>query len=331
MVAKKIVVGVLFAVLLSAGSFIYILNTAVEKAENTTVIEEKQTNSPNKQAPIKQAPKKVFDLYSNSLYELPLTAIVDISLMPLELKKEVDSLLEKAQGFYLLKYYENEKKVFIILQNSISSIDTFSRHNLEFVELSINDDNEIRKTVFSPAFKGDVDEINNVSCGLYPQNESWEMDKSSEIIKPLKHNVYDEKGKIKFSEFWNYDDKKEVKYQIKNSSKKVISILKEYSQGEMGLRKEHLFYDNEGQLILSLTINYEGANITRVMYYDSHNIEESISVFTEYSDGLKTKEEIYDNNYRLLKTINSEYIDTERLKIQVLNPDSEIIKEISNN
>ena len=157
----------------------------------------------------------------------------------------------------------------------------------------------------------------------------WFFDKSDDLNKPTKHIVYDEKGKVKFTEYWNYNEKEDIKYQIKNSSKKVISILKESQDNDSNFRKEHIFYDNEGNITISLTINYDGADISRFTYFNSHDMVDSMSIISEYQDGNKIKEMIYNEKYEIINTINSTYKDFERIELQILDSENNEIAKLS--
>lgn len=116
---------------------------------------------------------------------------------------------------------------------------------------------------------------------------------------------------------------------MKDSHKKVVSILKETQDNDANLRREHIFYDNEGKTTMSLTVNYDGANISRLTYYNSHDKIDSVSILSEYSEGNKVKELIYNEDYELINTAIAEYIDSTRKKIQVLDKDGNEILKIS--
>lgn len=264
--------------------------------------------------------KKTYDLYSSSAYDLPLFSIVEISKLPNTIKIVVDKLLEASQGFYLLR--KDDDKILIILQNPVNTSNTFSRHDLQFVEI----DSDGKLTYHNAGYQGIEGETFNI---IEQTNEEWLFDESTEPHKPLKHTVYNEKGKVKFTELWNYDETEPIKYQMKDSHKKVVSILKESQDNDSNLRKEHVFYDNEGNTKMSLTVNYDGANISRVTFYNAHESIDSISVISEYENGLKTKELIYNESYELINRIISEYIDGERKKIKVFNNEDILISEIS--
>ena len=329
MVARKIVVGISCAALLSAVAFFCLLDDS-KKALETSQVEQPKKVVSQKVAPQPAKPKhRIADMYNSTVYDLPLYSIYEISNMPTVLKSEVDKVLEEAQGLYLLKYNKDEQKVFMILQNQITSADAFPRHNLEFMELYLNsEDGKVLKNLYSPAYIGIPNEAFLATYEIYNSDEAWELDKKAEVTRPLKHTVFDQRGKIKNVELWNYDEDKEIKYQLKGSSKNVLSILKEYRQGDDGLRKEHLFYNSDGALMLSLSINFEGANITRMMYFDKHNTEESASIIAHYFNGMKVKEEVYGNDYKLLNTVEAEYSEAQRTKIKIYDSEGKLLDEI---
>lgn len=280
---------------------------------------ELQTQQEN--LPIKEVAKKVepvvpktnekkYDLYSATPYDLPLYSIAEIAKLSPDVKKSVDKILEEAQGFYWLK--KDNDKLFIILQNPVLNSDTFQRHGLQFAEVDMNGNIHYHTAGYS-GIEGEVaNSINDKT------DDNWIFDDSTEIVRPLKHIVYDESGKVKFSEIWNYDDKESVKYEMQDSDEKVISILKEYQDNDSNLRREHVFYDNNGKTTMSLSINYDGANISRMIFYNSHDSIDSVSIVSEYSDGLKIKEQIYNEDYELINTVTSSYKDGVRQTVDVI-------------
>lgn len=326
--AKKIVVGISCAALVAAAGLICLLNLK-EDVKTTEATYKKEVQNQAVSPVVKKQTHKIADMYNSTVYDIPLYSIVQISEMPKALKEAADKALEEAQGLYLLKYNQDEQKVFMILQNQLSITDAFPRHNLEFMELYLNsEDGKVLKNMYSPAYMGQGNESFFAVYSVHGPDEAWELDKNVSVTRPLKHTYFDQKGKIKNQEIWNYDESKDIKYQFKSGNKKVISMLKESKQGDSGLRKEHLFYDSDGNLMLSLSVNYDGANVTRLMYFDKHNMDESMSIVTHYVDGMKVKEEIFGNDYKLKNIIEAEYQDGERKRIKSLNLDGEVITEI---
>jgi hypothetical protein len=80
---------------------------------------------------------------------------------------------------------------------------------------------------------------------------------------------------------------------------------------------------------MSLTINYDNANISRFTYYNSLDKDNSVSIISEYADGTKIKEQIYDANYALIRTFIAKYSDSYRTEIQTLDSEGKMISKIS--
>ena len=315
MTLKKILLFLFFViVLIGVGySFSFIFNKN-EKTDEVVDVQKKVPVSTKKivQQPITKEEK--VDLYSESLYDIPLISISEISKLPKDKKAIVDNLLEKSQGFYYLKLIDD--KIFVILQNPVNSTNIFSRHDLQFAEIL-----EDGKIIYHNAgyFGYEGEHLSNNA------DDVWTFDESTEIKRPLKHVVYDEKGKIKFTETWSYTPEDEIKYIMKDSHNKEVSILKESQDNESNYRKEHIFYDNDSRIKMSLTVNYDGANITRMTFFNSHDLVDSVSIFSDYVDGVKTRESVYNEKYELLYTVIPTYNDEVRSKLTVLNAKGEEI------
>lgn len=313
MVNKKVVTTLCLALSIS------FVCTGCFKKKDTLQINEniKETNVSKVVQP--KSVEKKYDLYSTTPYDLPLFSIVEISKLPASVKSTIDKILEEAQGFYFLR---NEPDgVLIIMQNPIKQGDVYSRHDLQFAKI-MPDGTVI---YHSAGYSGIDGETNSDTT----KDNSWIYDEKSEIKRPLKHIAYDEKGKIKFTEIWNYEEQEPVKYQMKDAKKRTVSILKEFQDTDTEYRREHVFYDTEGNTIMSFSVNYEGANISRLNFYNSHELIDSVSILSEYSDGLKTKELIYNDSYELVNTVLSEYTNDERKNIKLLDKDGNEICKIS--
>lgn len=291
-----------------------------EKAQSTLASEQEQKQISSKPELKPIVVEKKYDLYSNTPYDLPLYSIQEISKLPSVVKESVDKLLDASQGFYLLKV--NEDNVLVILQNPVNILETYPRHELQFVEI----DMQGKVKYHTAGYVGVDGEIAN---SIEQKDDLWLFDETVEPHRPLKHTTYDEKGKIKFVESWSYDENESIKYQMKDSHKKVVSILKESQDNDSNYRREHVFYDNDGNIKMSLTVNYEGANISRVTFYNSHDSIDSISIISEYIDGLKVKESIYNESYTLVNTVTSEYQDGERKAIKLFDSEGKELNKIS--
>ena len=271
---------------------------------------------------VKKTPSKIeYDLYSSSLYDLPLFSIVEISKMPKALKNKIDSLLEASQGFYFLK--QDEDDVFIILQNPAVHAKVFQRHDLQFAKISSNGETTFHNAGYA-GIDGEVfTSLNN------PLGEEWIFDETTETKRPLSHRVFDENNKVKFTEIWNYDDNISIKYAMKDADEKIVSILKESQNDDSNLRKEHIFYDNNGKITMSLTVNYDGPNISHLTFYNSHDSIDSVSLINKYENGLKIQESIYNENYELINVAESTYLNGERKVIKILDSEHNEIDRIS--
>ena len=264
--------------------------------------------------------EKITDLYSSTPYDIPLFSVVEISKQPLIIQKAIKNILEDSQGFYLLKK-ENDKIV-ILLQNPITHTDTYARHELQFAEVDMQGNIHYR----TAGYNGVDGEISNTDES---QSDEWEFDESTEPKRPLTHTAYDEHGHIKYIEKWNYNEDEPIKYEMKNADEKVLSVLRETQDNDSNYRKEHVFYDNNGTTKMSLSVNYDGANISRMTFYNSENQLDSMSIISEYDNGLKTKELIYNNDYELVNTVTSDYSDGERKNIKVFDSKGNEIDKIS--
>jgi hypothetical protein len=56
---------------------------------------------------------------------------------------------------------------------------------------------------------------------------------------------------------------------------------------------------------------------------------DSMSIISEYRDGHKIKEMVYNEKYELINTINSTYKDAERIELQILDSENNEIAKLS--
>lgn len=322
MINKKIIIGIscgLAVTALIAGILLFNKkdDSVQEKTEQHKRIEKVQ-NKPNTEV-IKV---KTHNLYSETPFEIPLEAVVEISKASEQAQEAAEKLLETSQGFYFVLFNEDHNKLEILLQNPAEISNTYSRHNLEYAYIDKNG----KITYIQKGYKGEDGETSNA---IEAENDVWEFDKTIEPYRPIKHIAYDEHNKIKFTETWNYDENEPVKYEMKDSHDNTVSILKETVDNNSNYRKEHVFYDKNGNTETTLSANYDGANISRLTYYSAPN-HEGISIISEYSDGNKIKEVVYNQDYELQNTFKSDYEDGKRKNITILDSDSKEIETLSN-
>ena len=120
---------------------------------------------------------------------------------------------------------------------------------------------------------------------------------------------------MEFVETWNYDDSEPIKYEMKDSNGKVISLRKETLENGTDLRVEHLLYDKDGKTRINVSATYEGEDIKRFTYYNADKLNESGSIFSDYSNGYKTKETVYTSDLKVKNSYTSEYKDDSRTDI----------------
>lgn len=262
--------------------------------EKNTEIQEKSSFNPNK--------------YSQ--YEIPLISINEISKLSEKSKTALENLMEKSQGAYFIKYNPEKKDTVLLLQNLNLKENKYLRHNLQYVHIS--DNGEVK--IFEAGYSGEDGEISNA---VNQTDDVWEFDESIEPPRPLKHVAFDDNGKISFMEYWNYSDDNEIKYEMKDKKGKTISVLKELQNDENNFRREHVFYDDKGKTSVSISESYVGADLKHFSFYDE--TADSIIIESEFKDGIKTEEKIYNKNFEQVKTVKPEYKDGELKSIQVLN------------
>jgi len=320
MINRKIAVGVSCGLIVLG--FVCIAVTERKQIEETIsanvpkIAQRNHSNSPKAENTDKKC-----NLFSETIYNIPLSGIVEINKAPEDAQKSAEKLLEDAQGFYFVKYDENKKELVILLENPVSKENTYPRHNLEFAY--IKDNGAVRYS--KEGYSGHDGETANA---VETEEDLWEFDNTIEPPRPLKHMVFGDNGQLEFAETWNYDENEPVKYEMKDGDGKIISIMKENVDGAT-YRKEHVFYDKDGKTKMSLSANYDGTELSRLSYYNADN-NDGLSLISEYFEGNKIKEVVYNQDYELKNTIKSEYENEKRKSITILDSDSKEIDTITN-
>ncbi len=288
------------------------------KAEINAVQPEK--TSANHIKPVETTAQKT-DLYSEAAYYTPLSSIAELAEIPAETKKKIDHILEISSGCYFIKQNPATKDIYIFLQNPVTDMsERYTRHNLQIAHIDENGNVSYEDI----GYCGEYGEITNAV--ILNKNEEWVFDETVEPNRPINHVAFDTKNNILYSESWNYDETEPLKYEMKNSAGKIISVMKEYTSGDSGYRQEHIFYDDNGNTVKSITISYEGADIVWFTYYDSNLPDNSITIESIYNNGIKTSEKIYNQAYQLVKSFAPEYTNGSLTSLKVYNSDG---KEVS--
>lgn len=311
---KKTALGISLAAVLAAGIGYTLLNDNKEEEEKSAppVIQEKKfepevkvTNTVPKQVKY-EPPVKKADLYNSTDKHLPLSAIADLTFLPDSAEKTVNNLLkESSGGIYFLKH--NTEKAILVLDLTPSAEEsTVKRHDFNFVEISMED--------------GKI--LNHKTSDENSKYDKWDYDNDL----PLSHTHYNENKEIEYTEVWNYADEEPVKYKKTDKDGNVISLRKEVIDNGVNLREEHIFYDEEGNMIKNVSFNYDGVDLTRFTYYDAASPDDSVMVVSDYEDGVKQKETLYSSDYKVKNIYIPEYNEGQKSKIKILDKDNKLIE-----
>ena len=240
---------------------------------------------------------------------LPLSAISEIASLNGHVHKTIKELVDNSTGVLYAKCSGN--KLVMVVENPDDN-----RHGLEFVEISADGKHEKIGFLLSKYSEGNTDE------------DLWEYDVSEDVKRPTKHTKYNSDGDVEFVETWNYSSDEPIKYELKNKDDKVISLVKETIDENNSMRQEHLIYDKDGKTKINLTVNYDGADLTRFTYYNADKPNESGSVISEYKDGTKTKETVYTSDYKVKNVYEPEYKNGEREGIKVFDNENKEVKTL---
>ena len=245
------------------------------------------------------------NIYSDSSSELPLSAITELSELPHNIQ-EIVSEISKTNNIFMVKKIKDK---LLIITDSYENI----RHNIEFVEVSIHNGHKIHTTLgYNDTFKD-------------TKNDIWEF--NHETNQPIRHTKYNADGDMDFVEVWNYDSNEPIKYEMKDAQGKVISLKKETLNNGTDLRVENLLYDKDGNTKVNVSTTYDGEDIKRFTYYNSDKPSEGGAIFSDYTDGQKTKETVYTSDLKVKNTYTSDYKDGLRKDIIMYDNQNREVKK----
>ena len=249
------------------------------------------------------------DLFSTapSSY-VPLSAIAEITNLPENIQNGISKIISSYNGILMLK--RTKDKVVIIAENPENI-----RHGIDFIEISIPNGHQ---TVNTLGYNGKIKDA---------ENDIWEYNQNQ---LPLKHIKYSKNGDAEFIETWNYEADNPIKYEMKNADGKTLSMRKETLKDGTDMRIEHLIYDTNGNTKVSISTTYEGADVKRFTYYNADKPNDGESIFSEYSDGMKTKEVVYTSDLKIKNTFQAHYKDGNRDELTVLDNSNNKIEDIKN-
>ncbi len=316
---KRIIllIGLLLLAAGLIGFFLIEKTTVLQEVKNANPTQHKSVTDKKSDSDLEKATKinKIqTKLYSENPNYMPFVSAVELSKIEPATKAKLYEILEQSQGFYLLKQNPDTQDVFVILQNPVKNDEKrYARHNLQTVKIGADGN----VSYINIGFDGLDNETENavVQC----KNEEWIFDESIEPFRPLKHIMYDKKKKVLYTEVWNYDDAEPIKYELIDGNGKILSVKKETQSGDMEYREEHVFYNEEGNTVKSISITYEGPDIRRFTCYNTEIPDENITIESIYDNGLKTAEKVYDQGYKLITTINADYKNGEITALEVID------------
>ena len=260
--------------------------------------------------PQQALPPKKSELY-NSLTNnaLPLSAIAELNSLDPAIQSRVNKIIDSTNNIYFIIPKDNG--IFLISENPADS-----RQGIQMIEITADSETII------PVWNEVKEE---------KANDIWFYDEAAEQKIPIKHVIFDEDddNEIEYTEIWNYRDDEPIKYEMRDDDDRVISIRKETVDNGTYLRQEHLVYDDDGNTELSLTINYDGADINRITYYNADRPKDGISIFSDYQDGVKVKETVYSADFKVKNVYIPEYKDGTRIKLKVYDNNNQEIETLS--
>lgn len=319
---RKNVIGGIIIGVIAVACLTALITSKETKEEDKTLpqkdvkqIEKSEPKQIKKVAPQKNEQKIKDNKIKSDLYKgvpdslLPLSAISEIASLNGNLHKTIKELVDNSTGVLYAK--RNGNKLLMVVENPDDN-----RHGLEFIEISADGKHEKIGFLLSKYSESNTDD------------DLWEYETEEEVKRPVKHTKFNSDGEVEFVETWNYSSDEPIKYELKNKEDKVISLVKETIDENNSMRQEHLIYDKDGKTKLNLTVNYDGADLTRFTYYNADKQEESGSLFSEFKDGIKTKETVYTSDYKVKNVYVPKYKDNERSEIQVLDNENQEVKSI---
>lgn len=301
----------------------------IKEIEKETIKEESQTvQTPTKKVvstkKTKAEPKQEVVIKKANLSDsaegklIPFSAMTETSDLSNNIKNKIESLYEKSPlGLYFLE--RKKHKIVAIVDKATEENDSnisLPRHEFEIVEISIPNG-----------------ETKNIKVGLEnPINtetpyDKWEYVTVDGGLLPAKHTHYDIKDEVEYVEHWNYSPEEQVKYKLTDAIGNVISLHK-ISNDDNGLRDEHIFYNKDGKTTMNVSTTFKESQLSSFTYYNADKINDSATVLNEFQDGVKTKETVYSDEYKVLNTYVPTYENGERKNITVFDGDNKEIDKV---
>ncbi len=321
---KQIIGGLLVGLLVIGCGIAFVLQDKKtqkpeleNKVENNVVEEIKETSPEPAVQEVKpvqpvQEPKKnterKIDLYSDIPDNmLPLSSIALLADTTENVRHIVGDLLKDSDRIYVLTV--SGDKVIVITE----AAEDIQRHGINIIKIDMSNDTYT------------AENLSQNTCST--KNGKWEYDKTSKL--PLRHTKYNDEKEVEYTEVWNYSEENPVKYELKDSEGKIISLKKEtISDNGSDMRVENLVYDGDGNTKLNVSVSFEGQDITHFTYYNAENSGEGVIVISEYEDGVKIKETVYTSDYKVKNSYKADYTDGLRTGITVFDSQGKEVEKL---
>ncbi|MBR6127197.1 hypothetical protein IKQ21_05880, partial [bacterium] len=228
---------------------------------------------------------------------VPFSAMAELPNLPANIQTDVKKVIDGYGGILMLKHTKD--KVVIIAENPENI-----RHGIDFIEINVHNGHQ---TITTLGYNGKIKDS---------ENDIWEYNNNQ---LPTKHTKFNKDGDVEYVETWNYESDNPIKYEMKNAEGKTLSMRKETLKDGTDMRIEHLIYDTSGNTKINVSTTYDGADIKRFTYYNADKLSDGESVFSEYNDGVKTKETVYSSDLKVKNVYEAKYEDGERVEISVFD------------
>ena len=253
-------------------------------------------------------PVKIQSYHFEETRVLPISAVVALSSVSDNAKKTIEKIMINSDIYYI----NNENGRILIIKDANNDEDRSARHDIEIITISADGKSIQKETEFPQKMSNEDSE-----------HDIWDYKVlEGNIVLPASHKFLSNDGKIKYIEYWNYNQNNPVRYKVTNEEGKVISIRKSSGREGGNWSDEHIFYDENGNTALNISIAYEDNNIARFMYYNPLSPETSVMIISEYVDGLKVKETLYTTDSKLKNTYIAEYTDGKCSRIKLFNSEN---------
>lgn len=287
------------------------VQTIPQKGEIAPQIADNPATKVTSQEPINSPKVNMYD--SEEFRTLPLSAIPQLASISTNARKIIEKFLQNANVYYVNLLNDR----IIVIKDTSGEEERFTRHDFEVLSVSL-DGTQIKKEI----------EFSQKMSDEESEKEIWEYKVlDGDIVVPAVHKSLNENGKVNYIEHWYYNQDDPVKYKVTNVDGRVISIRKSSKRNDGNWSDEHIFYDEDGNTALNISIAYENNDIARFTYYNPQKTETSVTILNQYTDGEKTKETVYTADYQLKNIYTADYTNGKRVNIKMFDSNDNQLSE----